>query len=313
MAFLDLFTGRKAKEAAAWQLREQAAKQAKLAEEQRLAALRSAIEAEALSFDQITTQFAAKPAVRTSTAVSAQIAKVEATVAQHDKAHVAATAKLLPVEAPRKQTLEDQHRRFKHQKKRELESLRRELERSKLDRRFPRISMEFLRRRKWCKKFRCGLPLFVVFDLNQPICRLEAIARKRGSCNCSTAVYPQGFEQHFGATLQLLRQQAEKDLPHWHSRISAIGAEFPGEIPAEVRTIIRNHQQKFEALYLIAEAPSWQIIEKQYRDVDWCFRESFQPQPVSAAGGLLLVGTKQGICWLLAEFGSASAEEYAGR
>jgi hypothetical protein len=184
----------------------------------------------------------------------------------------------------------------------------------KIDPLYDRIDMGFLKLRKSSPDTQTELPLFAVFSLSDPICEITCTGTKPYRANANQATYkvqtsPPLLSEYVSASLWKLKSATERRLEqsgrndYW-SEVTVTGryrTEFSGVIPPAVREIIKKAQKQFDNIYIVTEAPDWELSFQQV---------VVSPVPV---GDPLVIGEKAGLFWLVNAFDTTPAEEHAWR
>lgn len=297
---------------AAKQLKEQQELEAAAKREQLATALRVALQPELIPLDGVEALYAKSTECRTPALIEAEIVTLTTAVAQLAVKHKESIAELLPVEAQLSEAMQAEFKRVTTDLNQRTSQRRQELDRAKLDVAYPRIDLGFMRRRKFSEKHACAMPLFAMFSLDNPICRLEVLARNSGRGNqISSGSAPQLFATVCPDSVQTLTERVGQ-VEAWRSRIVAITARFAGAIPADVRVKIKTAQKQFTRLYLVSESPEWDIMQAEGSS-DQGYQHSLLAPPIPVQRDPLVIGECQGIYWLVAAFETTPAEDYARR
>lgn len=294
------------------QLEEARKEAARREENERLASLKSAVVAEFVPLDEVLEQFRDGNKRRTSAEVLAEIELFTKHSKDLAARHKASIADLLPVEDALKQTLEDEYRKRSQLVNTRLTQLQTELIEAKLDEKYRRIDMlGVMNRRKWSDKHQCALPLYAMFNVNASVCTLEAHATRRYDYDTPQSWMlsnPQQLVELCPTVAQTLSAENQKDMPAWTSRARCISARFAGAIPAEIRKEIALARGDFEDIFLVTEAPEWELEQFQVNKVEGV-RTRLHTPPIPQRDPLV-IGLKLGKYWHIADFDLTPAEEY---
>lgn len=308
---------------------------ASAAELEKIAALRRTAHEEYIGVAAIPGIFRRSTSPRTADVIEMELQQCDQAIREAKRKHTRASSNCLPLETDLRTRLDEELKNvlngsdahsgglLARRNALELEAVS-----STFDRYFPRIDMSFLSKRKWSADHQCLLPLFSVFGLEDPVFKLECSIKRRGwGCPVNGANISPLLWQYFN--FDPLRDAActafySDSAEYFQGATATISARFTGAIPDPVRQLIHRWRQPFpgeveraaqrmekeriepflhfDAMYIVAEAPSWQISVRPT-----------PPPPLPINGDPLVIGMKNELFWLIACFDTTPAEEYVRR
>lgn len=145
-----------------------------------------------------------------------------------------------------------------------LEQLQQELRFHPLDQEHLRLTIDFMNRPQWSQPDECTVPQFVMFDLENSECWLKCKTKlNKGERYVATYFsQPELYAScvpHKEMELKAHQRRCAKELGE---SLVFLSASFEGTLPDEVRNLLPGARKQFHNLYLICEAPNWQIINK---------------------------------------------------
>lgn len=172
--------------------------------------------------------------------------------------------------------------------------------------RYPLFKLQCL---KWRDKQ--GLPLLVVYDINSPNFKLSTRASRQWSgsrISWSKGLLPnlptEMIKCYADVHNMLIERGMKKRRKLTNGRLGmptnyAITATFEGLIPTEVREQIIKAKKEFAKIFIVAQAPKYQI------------KESISPVPRRSLNrDPLVIGYDGANYWLIAAFDMTTLEEY---
>lgn len=263
--------------------------------------------AETVAIEAIVEGYAFTTTYRNCDELRAEIDRCSEELSSHDARHSALVKSLLPVEQEYRNRICAQHAVLQQSLVSRLMGLKEELGRAEFDNSclaagYRRIDMSFMSKRKLSEKFQCELPLFAMFTTSDSRCSLMARAERESTCvSESRSSVPFIFGKLQAEVGAILARRASDSLDWQRERQVTISAKFAGAIPDDVRYKIPAAQAVFPEIFIVTEAPEWEIetFETLYRD-EYSWNEL---KPLSTPeGGALLVGKRGDNFWLIAVF-----------
>jgi hypothetical protein len=291
------------------------------------------------SLNDVCEGFTKKFRRRSQAAIEREKGRVRERIIELNTSHQEEIQTFLPMEVLALQQARARHRRQETRLFDALAVLEKEHQFSELNAIYDRLDMGFLAETTWSKTHNCKLPVFAVFDLQNPTCTLtvssEYRLRPREYAYHNEekryhyqSVDPDSIREYFDLDgLEALAHRAlnsavrahpqpQPDLDtlwskaYGHDDLNASAsvtarADFAGVIPDEVRSIIRQALPKFDQLLLVAETESWSVGVQTY----------VKPQPAMIPVGVdpLVVGRRDRSFWLVTAFDTTPSEEFVRR
>lgn len=293
------------------ELEAQRKEQLRLEAERRIQQLRSSVAAEAMNIEVIPNHFTAAKATRDSGVIQTEIGEANAEKARLASRHQAAVQELLPIEAELSKALTNEHNGLSNKLHTEIYQLGLELIDAKLDEAYQRIDMSFMSKRKWSEKHGCALPLFAMFNIDNPRCILEGHAINARQVQQWAIAQPEVLSKLCPQVAKMLQDMALDGLPQWWSRAKTISASFVGGIPADIRAKISTAKPQFERIYIVTDSPDWNLESFEAQSQNGVHTRLHTP-PIPQRDPLV-IGEKNGKFWLVAAFDTTPAEEYVRR
>lgn len=285
--------------------------QEKLRAEQ-LAALRTTIEAEAISIGALPEVYQLPRGARNFEQVQQDLEMTGAERLLMFERYRAALSKLLPVEQTLREKMLEECYSLDAAYRKRLSSLVLELNAARADKLYKRIDIAFMGRRKWSAKHACAMPLFALFHVDQSVCALGGHARMDHGYPLRTfpIVEPCILGQYFAEFTNKMQEDCARELgpraqPSNGVRARRIAARFVGAIPEQVRASVREARPLFEQIYIVTESPEWEIEFFETGTGPLVYRWLLQPLPIPLCSPLV-IGQKDGKFWLIAEFDTAA-------
>lgn len=163
---------------------------------------------------------------------------------------------------------------------------------------FPLLDLGFLTRTKK------GFPEFAIFTLRHEACHLGVklhFNREswRNEVNID-ANFSGVFRKYFRHTFHKLAKLAmQQSIIGCNSCVVTINSEFNGLVPETIRSLIRENEDKFKEIVIIAEADNWTLEKKV---------TYFPPNPDP-----LIVGIREKHAYLIGTFDVTKVEQYVSK
>lgn len=281
---------------------------ARMQRAEQLAALRTAIESEAISIKALSAAYQLPRGERNVEQVRQDLEMTGAQRLLMFERYSAGLSKLLPVEQTLRGKMLEECDALDLAYRKRLSSLVLELNAARADEAYKRIDIAFMGRRKWSAKHECAMPLFAVFHVDRPLCALGGHARLDHGHPLRTfpIVQPRILGQFYLEFTTKQEEDCARELskylhPPKGVRARRIAARFVGAIPAQVRASVQEARSLFEQIYIVTESPEWEIEFLETYTGHLSYQWLIQPLPIPRCGSLV-IGEKDGKFWLIAEF-----------
>lgn len=219
--------------------------------------------------------------------------------------HAFQQSSLLPIERFASQTIGNQYAAAidalgtkEEQLKSQLSAVETNRRMRALDESFQRIDLQFLSTRRQIEnKFQA--PVFLPYSLTEPEFVVQVSANGYFGVTDSILQMPLCVQQYYADLVDALGAIL-KSSPNraWNATV-ALRAAFTGVIPQPVKQKIAENQQRFDELFLIAEAPTKWAVE-------WV-----KGAPSKIRIDPLVIGRKEQLFWLVDKFDLTDNETWA--